>query len=113
MLICETRRIVSNVDKMAFQHLLDAGIIHPNKAGRPRVEKKLPKARVGWKKLGPMRNGSCGQCGDEGTIDAQTGYNKHQTRDLGGHAKLCERCYAVLVKSRQTWVATEDFPNAG
>lgn len=113
MLVCEPRKIVSNVDRMAYGHLVAAGIIHSNKAGRPRVEKKIPKGRIGWKKLGPMRGGSCGQCGDEGTIDAQIGYGKHQTRDLGGHSKLCDRCYAVLVNSRKHWLANEDFPNAG
>ena len=60
-----------------------------------------------------MRNGSCGQCGDDGTVDAQVGYGKHQTRGLGGHNKLCDRCYAVLLKSRSHWLANEDFPNAG
>ena len=72
MLICDPRKIVSNVDRMAYEHLLSVGIIHPNKAGRPRGEKKIPQKRVGWKKLGPMRDGSCGQCGDEGTVEAQT-----------------------------------------
>lgn len=67
MLICDPRRIVSNVDRMAYEHLLAAGILHANKAGRPRVEKKLPKSRVGWKKLNPTgwfpKGNICDQCG--------------------------------------------------
>jgi hypothetical protein len=106
MLVCEPRRIVSNVDRMAYDHLLAAGIIHPNKAGRPKVQKKLPKARIGWKKLGPMRNGGCKQCGD---APSQVPAGLPKSED----PSLCDRCFAVLANSRRYWIASEDFPCAG
>ena len=106
MLICEPRKIVSNVDRMAYEHLLAAGIIHHNKAGRPRTEKKIPKSRVGWKKLGPMRSGFCVQCGDN---ESQVPAGLPKSED----PNLCDRCFAVLANSRRYWMANEDFPNAG
>jgi hypothetical protein len=107
MLVCEPRRIVSNVDRMAYEHLVAAGIIHPNKAGRPKVQKKLPKGRVGWKKLDPMRKGgACQQCGD---APSQVPVGLPKSED----PKLCDRCFAALAHSRRYWIACEDFPCAG
>jgi hypothetical protein len=115
MLVCDPRRIVSNVDRMAYDHLVAARIIYPNKAGRPKIENELPKrkigwekkGRVGWKKLGSMRKGgACQQCGD---APSQVPVGLPKSED----PKLCDRCFAVLAHSRRYWIASEDFPVAG
>src|SRR5574340_12984 len=69
-----------------------------------RSSRAAVKARkVAWKAYGPMRSGSCGQCGDwaEGTFSG------------GEHLTLCKRCFAVLEQSRRHWVPNLDFPSAG
>lgn len=61
MLVCEPRRCSSNVDRMALEHLRAAGVIF----AKPKAEKKLPKGRIGWKRLNPTgwAKGHCDQCG--------------------------------------------------
>lgn len=61
-------------------------------------------AKVGWRKYGPMRLGSCGQCGDNG------GNPQH---GAGGHGALCDRCWEVYRKSAQHWLPNQDFATAG
>ena len=67
MLVCDPRKCVSNVDRLAVEHLQAAGIISHRPAGRPKVEKKLPKGKVGWKKFNPTgwfpKSKLCDQCG--------------------------------------------------
>lgn len=90
MLICEPRRIVSNVDRMAYDHLVRAGVIYPNKAGRPRSDKKVPKARIGWKRLNPTgwhpKGTMCDQCG------ASSG-SENKLHPYG--MRLCPDCFQV------------------
>lgn len=99
MLVCEEKRIVSNVDRMAFDHLRAAGIIF-TKSARPRVDKKVPKSRVGWKKLIPTGwyAGACDQCGKD-----------HGTRqDWPYNMALCNACARVHTHSVQMGLKPSD-----
>lgn len=92
MLICDPRKCVSNVDRMALEHLRAAGVIVPNKAGRPRVEKRIPNKRVGWKRLNPTgwSKGACDQCGKASGTSAQN-------HPYG--MALCPHCLAIHTAS--------------
>lgn len=93
MMILEPRKLVSNVDKMAFEHLKSIGAIIPKGAGRPKstAARKIPKARVGWKKLNPTgwfagAKDICDQCASRGGF-------KHQENPYG--MNLCPVCKRV------------------
>ena len=64
---------------------------------------KPKRSSVAWRAYSSMRRGSCDQCGDSGT----------HFHDCGPHRSLCDRCFAVLEKSRKHWIPNNDFPSAG
>ena len=89
-------------NRHGFQAAIEKWLGATTPKERPKVPSKGKK--VAWKSFGPMRSGSCGQCGESAD---------HRSGSLGGHSALCSRCFAVLEKSRAHWVANDDFPAAG
>lgn len=93
MLVCEPKRCVSNVDRMALEHLKSSGIIF-TKGTQPKQAKvkSARRGKVGFKALTPTGwyAGACDQCGKA------TG-NKHSSHPYG--MALCEKCLKVHVVS--------------
>ncbi len=94
-MVLEPRKLVSNVDKMAYEHLKSIGAIIPKGAGRPKSTspRKIPKSRVGWKKLDPFKGSAiCEQCGGHrGNFRAQGSWPYSMT--------LCDYCSKVHLDS--------------
>lgn len=100
VLICDPRKAVSRVDKMAIEHLRAAGIIVPQPAGRPKKEtaKKLPKGRVGWKRLDPFVRSGCRQCGSGSSVPGNWPYSM----------SLCSRCAQIHLNSIKAGLKSSD-----
>ncbi len=91
MLICDPSLAVSNVDRMAIQHLQRAGIIYTRRKA-PKTP-RAPRGRIAWKALeatGWKTAGGCRQCGASGGL--ADGYGPYMM-------KLCQRCLAIHEKS--------------
>ena len=106
MLLVNEAFLKTEFDKLALDHLWGIGAIvervdrPPHKAKSP----KIPKGRVGWKSLPSMRGGGCIQCGDAPS-QVPGGLPESKRHDL------CNRCFAVLVRSEGHWVANGDVMN--
>lgn len=105
MMILEPRKLVSNVDKMAYNHLVSIGAIIPKGAGRPKstAARKIPKSRVGWKRLDAAgwSKGSklCVQCGrSEGNDSKMHPYGM----------RLCGDCLRVHMVSVDRGLRSSD-----
>lgn len=86
MLVCDPKRAISNVDRMAIEHLEAAGVIFAK--DRTQRHTKKPKGKIGWKKLNPTgwNKGRCDQCGkDSGIVTPGNPYSM----------ALCPKCEKV------------------
>ena len=90
MFVADKKGLGSNVDKMAWDHLVKAGVIREPKAR----ESKKPapkKGRIGWKRLDATNKLGCTQCGGGGQI------SKASFIPYG--MSLCEGCLKVHAHS--------------
>jgi hypothetical protein len=91
-LIVDHDRITSNVDRMAIEHLRQAGILVPRGPGRPKAPKKIAKARIGWRNLDPFKGSLCRQCGGR--------FGHERAEGSWPYAMvLCQHCASVHTRS--------------
>lgn len=100
MLVCDPSLAISNVDRMAIQHLQQAGIIFTRrKAPKP---PRTPRGRIAWKALEATNwkhSDGCRQCG----------YGVAQSHaDYPYGMKLCLRCATVHFNSIRAGLAPND-----
>ena len=91
MLQINEAMILKEIDKLALDHLFSIGAIvekvdrPPHKVKSP----KIPKGRIGWKRLNPSNSGSCHQCGGSDGGRNSWPYNM----------RLCYSCATVHMHS--------------
>lgn len=87
MFVADKKGLGSNVDRMAWDHLVKAGVIRARAPKNPAPKK----GRIGWKRLDATNKGGCTQCGCGGQI------SKASFIPYG--MSLCEGCLKVHAHS--------------
>ncbi len=83
VLVAYKRQLTSNVDRMAWSHLVAIGAIRE----KERASKKPSRTgRIAWKRLDATGKLGCDQCGGSGASSR---------REHPYGMKLCRKCFAV------------------